>query len=105
MKSKDLFLELTDIAKQSGIIIRKEAGAFKSGYCLVEDKKIIMLNRMASVEYMSKIIALGLNYFGADQQYLKPVIREFIDNELAKTDTKVFQIDVAAPISPDSTKI
>ena len=54
---------------------------------------------------MSKIIALGLNYFGADQQYLKPVIREFIDNELAKTDTKVFQIDVAAPISPDSTKI
>jgi len=94
MKIKDLYQELIDLAKQSGVIIRKEAGTFKSGYCLVEDKKIIVLNRMASIEYMSKIIALGLNYFEIDQQYLKPAIREYIDNELAKTDTKVFQIEV-----------
>ena len=94
MKIKDIYQELADIAKQSRVIIRKEAGAFKSGYCLVEDKKIIVLNRMASIEYMSKIIALGLNYFEIDQQYLKPAIREFIENELAKTDSKVFQIEV-----------
>ena len=94
MKIKDIYHELADIAKQSGVIIRKEAGAFKSGYCLVEEKKIIVLNRMASIEYMSKIIALGLNYLEIDQQYLKPAIREFIDNELAKTDTKVFQIEI-----------
>jgi hypothetical protein len=93
MKIKDIFDELTDAAKKNGVLIRKESGAFKSGFCTVEDKKIIVLNKMASVDYMSKIMALGVSYFELDRQLFKPAIREYIDNEVAKTDQNIFKIE------------
>ena len=94
MKIKDIYQELFDICKKSDVIIRKEAGNFKSGYCLVNERKIIVLNKMASIDYMAKILALGLNYFELDNQYLKPVIRDFIDGELTKNDRDLFRIDL-----------
>jgi hypothetical protein len=94
MKIKDIYQELFDISKKNGVIIRKESGNFKSGYCLVNEQKIIVLNKMASIDYMSKILALALNYFELDNQYLTPVIRDFIDNEINKIDKNLFKIDL-----------
>lgn len=95
MKIKDIYQELFDLCKKNSLIIRKEAGNFKSGYCRVNDQKIIVLNKMASIEYMAKILALSLNYFELDAQYLKPAIREFVDKEISKTDSDLFKIDLS----------
>ncbi len=95
MKIKEIYQELFDICKNNSVIIRKEAGNFKSGYCTVNEQKIVVLNKMASLEYMSKILALSINYFELDNQYLKPAIRDFIDSELNKSSSDLFRIDLS----------
>lgn len=36
--------------KEAGYIVRYEKGSFKSGYCLLQDKKIIVINKYYDVE-------------------------------------------------------
>ncbi len=94
MKIKDIYDELFDLSKKSSIIIRKESGTFKSGYCKVKDSNVVVLNKMASLEYSAKILAMAMHYFDIDKQYLKPAIRDFIDAELAKNDKAQFEINI-----------
>jgi hypothetical protein len=42
--------KLEDILKQSGFIIRYERGTFQSGWCLLEEKKIVVLNKFLDIE-------------------------------------------------------
>jgi uncharacterized protein YqfB (UPF0267 family) len=81
MKLKEIYEELSVLAKQQGITIRKDSGSFKSGYALVKEKQVVILNKTASMEAMSKVIAKSL-YPEINNLYLKPVIREFIEGEL-----------------------
>lgn len=94
IKSKDLYDELAAIAKSGGITIRKESGNFKSGYCLVDDKPIIILNKFNSIDYLNKIIALGISYFKMDNQFIKPNIREYIDKEALGNKLNLFEINI-----------
>ena len=51
MKYTQSYLDkLEDIAGQSDYIIRYERGTFQSGWCLLEEKKIIVLNKFLDVE-------------------------------------------------------
>ncbi len=94
MKTKDLYNELVIIAKSSGIAIRRETGNFKSGYCLIDEKPIIILNKIASQEHQNRIIALGISYFQVDNQFIKPIIREFIDKEARNININLFEINI-----------
>lgn len=38
------------IAEESGYIIRYERGTFQSGYCILQEKKVIVLNKFFQVE-------------------------------------------------------
>lgn len=96
MKAKDLYNELFNIAKNGGITIRKEMGNFKSGYCLIEDKPIIILNKIASQEYQNRIIALGISYFNIDNQFITPKIREFIEREGSSYNINLFEINLSS---------
>ncbi|HVZ24798.1 MAG TPA: hypothetical protein VG842_02025 [Sediminibacterium sp.] len=42
--------KLADILEESGYIVRYERGTFQSGWCLLEAKKIVVLNKFLSVE-------------------------------------------------------
>lgn len=51
MKYTQSYLDkLEDIPGQSSYIIRYERGTFQSGWCLLEDKKVIVLNKFLDVE-------------------------------------------------------
>lgn len=58
LSPKELFMKYTqgnldkleDILKESGYITRYERGTFQSGWCLLEDKKIVVLNKFLSTE-------------------------------------------------------
>ena len=41
---------LEKILQESGYIIRFERGTFQSGYCILEAKKIVVLNKFLQVE-------------------------------------------------------
>lgn len=42
--------KLENIASQSGYVLRYERGSFQSGYCILEERKVIVLNKFLPVE-------------------------------------------------------
>ena len=42
--------KLEALLEESGYIVRYERGTFQSGYCILEQKKVIVLNKFLSTE-------------------------------------------------------
>ena len=42
--------KLEKILEESGYVIRYERGNFQSGYCILEERKVIVLNKFLSTE-------------------------------------------------------
>jgi len=42
--------KLEKILEESGYIIRYERGTFQSGYCILEQKKVVVLNKFLQLE-------------------------------------------------------
>ncbi len=42
--------KLEKILSESGYVIRYERGTFQSGYCILEERKVVVLNKFLSVE-------------------------------------------------------
>lgn len=93
MKPLELFDELSSLAKNLGISIRKEKGNFKSGICTVKDEIIVVLNKTASVEVMNSIMAVCL-FPHLDNLFIKPVLRDFIEKESRNIPPGKFQLEV-----------
>ncbi|MBS1928258.1 MAG: hypothetical protein IT254_09670 [Chitinophagaceae bacterium] len=42
--------KIEDIVAESGYIIRYERGNFQSGYCILQEKKVVVLNKFLQTE-------------------------------------------------------
>lgn len=42
--------KIEKLIQESGYIIRYERGSFQSGYCILEHKKVVVLNKFLTVE-------------------------------------------------------
>jgi hypothetical protein len=42
--------KLEAITEQAGYILRYERGNFQSGYCILEEKKVVVLNKFLQIE-------------------------------------------------------
>ena len=59
--------KLEKILDEAGYIVRYERGSFQSGYCILEDKKVVVLNKFLIPEgrintLMDIIPVLDVNY-------------------------------------------
>ena len=59
--------KLEKILDEAGYIVRYERGSFQSGYCILEDKKVVVLNKFLIPEgrintLMDIIPSLSINY-------------------------------------------
>ncbi|HEY5390638.1 MAG TPA: hypothetical protein VIJ57_00885 [Hanamia sp.] len=59
--------KLEKILDEGGYIVRYERGSFQSGYCILEDKKVVVLNKFLNPEgrinaLMDIIPVLSINY-------------------------------------------
>ncbi len=70
---------MKELAVQLGATIRFEKGDFKGGYCIVSDKKQVIINKLASTQRKAMILAAALKELGVEQMYLTPRLREVID--------------------------
>ena len=48
--TKGFLAKLEDIFSESNYILRYEKGDFKSGYCILKDKQIVIINKYYSLE-------------------------------------------------------
>lgn len=42
--------KLEKILEESGYVVRYERGSFQSGYCILEEKKVVVLNKFLNTE-------------------------------------------------------
>jgi hypothetical protein len=84
MKHEEMIEELHQIADQLGVTIRYERGDFEGGYCILREQKILIVNRRLLPQRKANVLATALHDIGLDNLYVKPAIRAFIEDEVAK---------------------
>lgn len=96
MKIKQIYEELNNLAKDLDIKIRKENGRFRSGWCVVNENKLIIVNKATPAETIAVIIARCIAaHDDIDNLFIKPAVREFIENEKANLrPDKQFSLEV-----------
>ncbi len=84
MTHDQILKELEDLAEKSSITLRYEKGDFDGGYCVLKDERIIVINKRLVIQKRASVLAQALAEVGIEEVYLKPAVREFIEDELAK---------------------
>jgi hypothetical protein len=84
MKQEELIEELHQIADQLGVTIRYERGDFEGGYCILREQQILIVNRRLLPQRKATVLATALHDIGLENLYLKPAIRAFVEDEVAK---------------------
>ncbi len=87
MTHEELFEELKGLANELGIKVRFENGNFDGGYCLLREQRLLVLNRRFTVPKKIRTLAMGLNEYGLGDIFIRPALREAIEDELAKANT------------------
>ena len=76
---EEVLQELKSVADQLGATVRFEKGDFKGGYCIVHEKKVIVINKLANLQKKVMILSAALKELGVDSIYLSPRVREIIE--------------------------
>jgi hypothetical protein len=76
--------DLEELARQLNLNIRYEKGDFEGGYCILKDQKVLVVNKRLLDSRKAVALALALSEFGIDLVYIKPNLRAFIEDEIAK---------------------
>ena len=89
MTQDELFDELKSLATQIDIPLRFEAGDFEGGLCVVNDERVLIVNKKASLPKKIATLALSLADCNLDAVFVKPIVREAIEDEIAKRRAEV----------------
>jgi hypothetical protein len=84
MTHEQTLSELEQLASNSRISIRYEKGDFDGGFCVLKTERLIVINKRLAPARRSSVLARGLAEVGIDEIYLKPAVREYIEDELAR---------------------
>jgi len=76
---EEILQELKSVADQLGASVRFEKGDFKGGYCIIHDKKVVVINKMTNLQKKVMILSSALKELGVDEIYLTPRVREVIE--------------------------
>ena len=71
--------EIKNIATQMGAKVLFERGDFKGGYCILNENRVIVINKLSTLQRKVMILAAALKELGIDEMYIPPKLREFID--------------------------
>jgi len=84
MEHQELLSELESTASQLGIRLRYEKGDFEGGYCVLKSERIIVINKKLSPTVRLSVLARGISEIGLNNIYVKPAVRNFIEDEVSK---------------------
>ena len=80
MKPKIIYNDLKEAFERLEYKIILDNGNFKSGYCILEDEKIIVINKNKPFESRINSLYSILSSINISDIYLKPYIRDIIEN-------------------------
>jgi hypothetical protein len=76
--------DLEAVGRQLGLDLRYEKGDFEGGYCVLKKQKVLVVNKRLSDARKASSLAQALAEYGIETTYIKPNIREYIEDEIAK---------------------
>jgi len=79
VKNEKLYIEFEDLAKRLGLKILKGKGDFTGGTCKVNDKTVIVVNKMRPIEQRLKTLATSFLEFDLENIYIIPALRAYIE--------------------------
>ena len=79
--------KLENLLKEGGYKIRYEKGNFKSGYCILEDLRVVVVNKFSSIDIKIGFLLEVVKVVNIDEQLLDDKLRTFY-SELKQTDIK-----------------
>ncbi len=85
MDYEPLMEELNELAASLSIRIRYEKGDFDGGYCILKEERLIVVNKKLSPQRKASVIAVSIHEIGLENVFMKPALRGFIEDEVAKT--------------------
>jgi hypothetical protein len=85
MRHEELIAELEQLAAQLNVVVRYEKGDFEGGYCILKTDRVLLINKRLMSNKKASVFALALHEIGLDNVFIKPVVREFIEDEVART--------------------
>lgn len=84
MTNEQLLIELEQLASNCKITVRYEKGDFDGGFCVLKAERLVVINKRLVPMRRASVLAQGLAEVGIDEVYLKPAVREYIEDELVK---------------------
>jgi hypothetical protein len=85
MKYTQNTLEKTEkILEESGYVIRYERGTFQSGYCILEQRKVVVLNKFLQTEGRINTLIDIIPQLKVDAGVLNPEIKKLYEEIIAK---------------------
>lgn len=80
MKTKDIVRELEEAIQKLGVLVRRERGNFRGGYCVRDDEEILMLNKNHPAEIHLSVLAIALKELPVDTVYIRPAARRALED-------------------------
>ncbi len=81
LKTEALIAELEEVASQLGLKVIYEKGDFSGGYCILKEEKLIVINKRFDLKHRSSTLARSLAEVGIETLFVKPAVREFIEEQ------------------------
>ena len=79
MKKVRLYTEFEELGQRLGLKILKGKGDFSGGTCTVNNKTVIVINKMKPMEQRLKTLATSFLEYNLDEIYMVPALRAYIE--------------------------
>ena len=80
--------KLEAIPEQAGYVLRYERGTFQSGYCILEQKKVVVLNKFLQIEGRINTLVDLIPQLDIDPGHLSDESARLYANIMAKLETE-----------------
>ncbi|MBT3590488.1 MAG: hypothetical protein HOK52_12105 [Candidatus Marinimicrobia bacterium] len=80
MKKDKLFEEFESLGERLGVKIVKGKGNFIGGTCLINEEKVIVVNKAKPIEQRLRVLALSFLEWDLEGIFVVPALRAYIDN-------------------------
>ena len=74
--------KIEKILQETGYVVRYERGNFQSGYCILEEKKVLVLNKFLTLEGRINTLIDILPLLNLEPESLAPESRRMLENLL-----------------------
>ena len=81
--------KIEKVVEESGYVIRYERGNFQSGYCILEDRKVVVLNKFLQTEGRINTLFDLVPQLKIKTELLTPENKKLYDEIMAVSENKI----------------